>query len=707
MFEFLKHISPKTKIFFTAFLLILLPGAFISYLSLQSINQKAENINTKLGGTVNLVRDKLESEVFQLEANLRNIAIELYSKPHNANDLKTWLGNIESENPAFKHLFLVNTDAGLISSSVSLGWNKINGSQLLMNPTAISSFNMAEKAEFVGKDYVDAIRLYQKAMIHTISSQERALLLSRIGRCYYKVGKYKKGIDKYKKILELGNDEITIGKIPASIVALSQMIEGYEALKADKEQLKVLLELYKQLLNNPWDLLGGEYLYYLKSVCAEIRKLEASDININSSESEIEDLMIRENRLLEQIGFIELINQNILSKIESDLRNSPSSELQSHNISRKDNNSDLQFGFFKLPEVFQQSQLLVLGYQFDKDYILSNLFPEILTSVELGRDVFVGILGDKDSLLYLQHNIPISNYLVAENFSQLFVNWKVALFDRDGKSIEQLVGKEKQLYLVLFVGIIIVMLIGIVVMVRAVIHELEISRMKSEFVSSVSHELKTPLSLIRMFGETLDEGIVTDEKKRREFYSIIRKESERLTHLIDNVLDFSRMDSGVKKYYFEDADLVKVVRSSLEAYKFHIRDNGFEIESELPNELITLKIDKDAISQALLNLLSNAVKYSEKRKYILVKVFRNSNSAMISVTDSGVGIAKEELKKIFDKFYRVPTTKVRETRGSGLGLALAKHIIEAHGGSIKVESEVGKGSKFTIKIPLLEPTSND
>jgi signal transduction histidine kinase len=325
--------------------------------------------------------------------------------------------------------------------------------------------------------------------------------------------------------------------------------------------------------------------------------------------------------------------------------------------------------------------------------------------VELGKDVFVGILGDKDSLLYIQHNHPISNYLVAENFSQLFVNWKVALFDKEGKSVEQLVGKEKQLYLMLFAGIIIVMFIGIFIMVRAVIHESEVSRMKSEFVSNVSHELKTPLALIRMFGETLDSGIVTDEKKRREFYSIIRKESERLTHLINNVLDFSKMDTGVKKYYFEEADLVKVVRSSLEAYKFHIRDNGFEIESSLPDESIMLKMDRDAISQALLNLLSNAVKYSDESKFIQVKIQTDSASASISVTDRGIGIPKEELKKIFDKFYRVPTIKGKEIPGSGLGLTLTKHIAEAHGGTIEVESEVGKGSRFTIRIPLLRAST--
>jgi signal transduction histidine kinase len=678
----------------------MLPSAILSYLGLKSINQNAENLRTKYGGTINLVRDKLESEVIQLEENLRNSLIELFPKLDRNIELKEWIRNLESDNPAFKHLFLINADGGLISTSVSLEWKKWRKSQSFRNPQTAANFNMAEKAEFIKKDFVDAIGLYKKALVSTAFSQERALLQSRIGRCYFKINKYKEGINEYKKILGLDNEEITIGLIPASIVALSQIADGYKALNVSKEQYNVIIELYQRLINHPWDINGGEYLYYLKSTSAEIRRFGASSINSNSTKRKTEELMNRESRLLEQIRFIELIHKNIVPEIESDLKHGTSSELQPQHISFQENNSALQLGYFRLPSAFQQSQLLALGYQIKKDYILSNLFPEVLTSVELGSDVFVGVLDEKDSLLYLRHNRPISNYLVAENFHQVFVTWKVALFDRDGKSIEQLVGRERQLYLMLFVGIIAVMLIGVFVTIRAVFHELEVSRMKSEFVSNVSHELKTPLALIRMFGETLDTGIVNDERKRREFYSIIRKESERLTHLINNVLDFSSMDTGVKEYNFEEADLIEIVRSSLEAYKFHIRDLGFEIESDLQGELVMPKIDKDAISQALLNLLSNAVKYSGDKKYIRVGVHKDSTSALISVTDHGVGISKEQLKRIFEKFYRVPTAKAKKTRGSGLGLTLAKHIIEAHSGRIEAESEVGKGSKFTIRIPL-------
>jgi signal transduction histidine kinase len=700
MIGYLKHINPKTKILFFVLILIMVPCAILSYLGLQSIDQNTENLRTKYGGTINLVRDKLESKIIQLEENLRNNIIESFHKFNSNAELKEWIRNIESDNPAFKHLFLIKAGGGLFSSLVSIGWNTRQRSQPILNSQAAANFNLAENAELTRKDYVDAIGLYNKALAFASSPQECALLLSRTGRCYFKNEKYKEGILEYRKILELKDVDITIGSVPASIAARSQMVDGYEFLKAKDEEYHAIIELYQQLINNPWDLAGGEYLYYLKSVSEKIKNFGTFGLTDNSTEKKIRELINKENNLLDQIRFVEFINQNVLPEIETDLRQGTSYESQPRHISRIENNQSIQLGCFKLPSALQQSQLVALGYEIDKEFILSKLFPEMLTSVELGNDVLVGVLDAKDSLLYFRDKRQISNYLVAENFSQLFVTWKVALFDRNGRTIEQLVGRERLLYLALLAGIIAMMFIGVFVTIRAVIHELEISRLKSEFVSNVSHELKTPLALIRLFGETLDSGIVKDEKKRREFYSIIRKESERLTHLIDNVLDFSRMDTGVKEYNFEKADLVEVVRSSLSAYKFHIRDLGFEFEMEIPAETMILSIDKDAISQALLNLLTNAVNYSDERKYILVGIRKNFNSVMISVTDHGIGISKEELNKIFEKFYRVKNLETTKTRGSGLGLTLAKHVVEAHGGSIEVESVVGQGSKFTIRIPL-------
>jgi signal transduction histidine kinase len=696
----LKKVNPKTKILFFAIVFILIPGAILSYLGLRSIDKNAENLRTKYVGTINLVRDKLEREVISREKNLLNSLIDLIPQKQNEYELKLWLRDIESKNPAIKYPFLIYADGGFVSTNVSFSKTKTPVSKSVSALEKKTGFRTAEEEEFIKKDYIGAIKYYRELQNSVSTLREKALLLSRIGRCYYKAGEIKKGIGEYSKILNKEYKDITLGEIPSTVISLSQIADGYKVLNNSEEQYKTNLELYQQLMDNPWDLNGGEYIYYLKSAGTRIRSLLDSNNVIKSPESNIEELFARENEMLKQIRFIELGLQKISLELTTETNPGISSELQPQHATLKENNSILQLGYFKLPPTFLQSRLLALCYRIEKDYILSNLLPEVLTSVELGRDVLIGVLDGQENLLYLQDNLQLSNYLVAEKFLQPFVTWKVAMFDRSGNTIEELTGKEKRLYYVLFAGIIIIMITGVIFTVRAVIHESEASRIKSEFVSNVSHEFKTPLSLIRMFGETLETGIVTDEAKRKEFYSIIRKESERLTHLINNVLDFSKMDSGIKEYNFVESDLVKIIRSSLEAYKFHIRDLGFDIENRLPSELIMPKIDEDAISQAFLNLLSNAVKYSKERKNILVQVHRDSNSALISVKDHGVGISKKEIKKIFDKFYRVPGTEVTGAGGSGLGLTLAKHIIKAHGGTIDVESEVGGGSTFTIKIPV-------
>ncbi len=260
-----------------------------------------------------------------------------------------------------KHPFLVNADGGLISTSFSFGWEKSKKSQTFRNPQTAANFNLAEKAEFIKNDFGDAIVLYRKALVYTTSSQERPLLLSRIGRCYFKMGKIKEGINEYKKILRLGNEEVTIGKVPASIVALSQIADGYGAMNDSKEQYKVMLELYQRLLDHPWDLSGGDYLYYLKSASTKIQSFDPPSSNINPSEKNIRELMNREGKLLEQIRFIKYIYKNIVHEIESNLKPGTVAELHPQHISWQENNSIVQLGYFTLPPNISTISIVGIG----------------------------------------------------------------------------------------------------------------------------------------------------------------------------------------------------------------------------------------------------------------------------------------------------------------------------------------------------------
>ena len=235
---------------------------------------------------------------------------------------------------------------------------------------------------------------------------------------------------------------------------------------------------------------------------------------------------------------------------------------------------------------------------------------------------------------------------------------------------------------------------------RLLVHELELAELKSTLVSNVSHELRTPLALIRLFSETLEMGRAPNPEKAKEFLRIINKESERLTHLIDNVLDLNRIEQGRKTYSMRPIDLAEVVRETLDAYQFQLQQQGFSVESRIADNVPPISADPDALTQALLNLIDNAIKYSSERKSLSVELERRDGEAFISVQDQGVGIPEREQDKIFDMFYRVERGLVHSVKGSGLGLSLVKHIVEAHGGRILVTSHPGEGSRFSIVLPL-------
>ena len=249
-------------------------------------------------------------------------------------------------------------------------------------------------------------------------------------------------------------------------------------------------------------------------------------------------------------------------------------------------------------------------------------------------------------------------------------------------------------------GISILLVGGIWSMYRSVSREVELAKLKADFVSNVSHELRTPLSLIRLYAETLELGRLPSEDKRRGYHRIIREESERLTALINNVLDFSRIEAGRKEYEFQSTDLRELVRETLESYRYQIEQQGFTFEEKIADDLPPVQVDRESIARSLLNLVNNSIKYSSDEKYLGVNLYRENGSVKLEVVDRGIGIPRSEQQRIFEKFYRVGDPLVHNTKGSGLGLSLVQTIVKAHGGNVFVESNQGHGSKFTVVLPV-------
>ena len=242
-----------------------------------------------------------------------------------------------------------------------------------------------------------------------------------------------------------------------------------------------------------------------------------------------------------------------------------------------------------------------------------------------------------------------------------------------------------------------IILLSAIFFLYAAEKERRLSELKSELMANVSHELKTPLSVVRMFADMLRSDRVPSEERRHEYLDIICRESERLTSLIDNVLDFSALETGQGTYRLRKGDLTDAVGRALDAFRYRSEQEGVEIEVQSPESLPPVLMDQEAVALAVINLLDNAVKYGGQTA-VGLKLSTRRSVVDIAVRDHGPGIPKESLRHVFDRFYRGPDTG--PTRGSGIGLSLVKHIAQAHGGRAWARNAPGGGAIVGFWIPV-------
>jgi signal transduction histidine kinase len=291
---------------------------------------------------------------------------------------------------------------------------------------------------------------------------------------------------------------------------------------------------------------------------------------------------------------------------------------------------------------------------------------------------------------------------VATEIGEALPHWEVAVYLLNPAKLSSSAATLKLTLGLLIAVLVLAIGVGGWLIVADLNRQLLLARQKTDFVSNVSHELKTPLTSIRMFSELLAEGRVLDKEKQHSYLHIITAETARLTRLINNVLDFSRMERGEKKYNFAKCDLAAVVRETVETYRPHLEANGFKLECDLPESPLIVQGDRDALAQIVVNLLSNAEKYSNERKAVRVEARLQAQPlphAEVRVLDRGLGVPQGCEEKIFEQFYRAHDSLSSGIQGSGLGLTLARQIARAHGGDIVCEPRDGGGSCFTLRLP--------
>jgi signal transduction histidine kinase/tetratricopeptide (TPR) repeat protein len=280
--------------------------------------------------------------------------------------------------------------------------------------------------------------------------------------------------------------------------------------------------------------------------------------------------------------------------------------------------------------------------------------------------------------------------------------WTVELYFGGSDVFEK--AARKQIAIYIWTGALVILLIVVAggFATQALGRQIRLNKMKNDFIATVSHELKTPLASMRVLVDTLLEGNIKDENQTEEYLRMTSKENQRLSRMIDNFLTFSRMERNKKAFTITDCSPVAIAKDAIEAVKTKYATNNCQFTADIPETIPDIQADHDAIVTVLVNLLDNACKYTSDDKQIAMKVFADSDSVCFAVSDNGIGLARRHIRKIFDSFYQVDNSLARKAEGCGLGLSIVKFILDAHKGTIAVESKLGKGSTFTVRIPLAE-----
>jgi len=668
MIHKLKPAARLTVIFILA---VILSGSVLTYFSINNISNLKELTEKKIleeqrdlsSRFSSAVKNKLDKITTGFENE--NILPEL---------LKDSLLKRAADHDFIIHPFILRNDGQFLYPNF-IGISENQPITKVSNRFA-SAFSTGEKAEFIEKNLQSAKDFYISCLHNSIGIRDSVKALNALGRVSVKLNKVKDAVNCYTLIISdyfASEDE---NGNPYVYYALPQLIK---------------------ITNSD----NREKIFPAVEFCVE--KIETGSIPLNYNTEELLNLVVdwlkdvtsdniersaNINKLIESLKkqvLFTLKYGNELSKLIG--KGIPDNHFTTGNDFKVVNSvSGTRQEFFLINTKFENS----MGFLVDGN----KLFDSILKT-----DLQSGLYFDYKIEFPASYslNTPADNLVYTSQLSPLFPEQLIEIKPDDENLIKDLIKRRSWIYGIASVLLLLAMLLGVVLILRDIRREKHIARLRSDFISNVTHELKTPLTSIRMYAESLMMGRVKSTSVQKEYLSVVVNESERLKRMINNILEFSKMEKGKPEYHFVNSNLASVLKTAIHEMNYWFEKENFEILTEL-DEKISAEVDPEKMKQAIDNLLSNAIKYSTDTKKISIRLFQNSGHICIEVEDRGIGIAEDKLSRIFEEFYRIEQKE--SISGTGLGLTVVKEIIEAHNGSISVTSEIGKGSRFTVIIPI-------
>jgi len=666
--------KPISKLSILFVLSILAPGSFLVYFSIQNIVSQKELTEKRLVEEQNEIASDL-AQYFHRQ--LKECTKTFFNRVDNlASHLQKNISFLDST-ACVSQVFVVDHEGEFIwpyflqAAKVRQRYRK--------SPEFLQSFVEGEKAEFAKANPREAVQLYRKALKLARNKGEYATAINSLARVMAKQSRTKQAHEQYGILADNYGSVIDESGLPFAYYALHQFIQ-FAAHNQSEPVFKDIEAILSRLLTGQIPL----------TVHTEFLLQEVSNWFAGQNHK-----IPHTTRIPEKINSIRKQLSFVLDE---------SSSLKQHLAGRDGSITKPKVADFEVivGSSVDEPTLLLLNRESNNSNIvgfkvnLAKLKNDVLTYAikrNTSFDLKITIASTQKTAQMVTD--PLTTI---KQPSPVVPSWRLLISPKDPKIIDNYISKRRWVYGIALTFLIAGMSFGVVLVLRDVSREQRLAQLRTDFVSNVSHELKTPLTSVRMLAETMRLGRVKNKSEVQEYLSIIVNESERLTRLINTVLDFSKIEQGKKEYELEPTNLSKVVKSVISVMESPIREKGFKLRSDIsPN--VQAVADADALEQALLNLLSNAIKYTRERKEISVRLWTEDESIYIQVGDQGIGISESEQKRIFEKFYRAHIRHKQDTSGAGLGLTVAKHIVDAHDGMIEVQSKVGEGSTFTIILP--------
>lgn len=578
------------------------------------------------------------------------------------------------------------------------------------NPSSLQNdarWERAEAAEFRLNDPVRAAALYRDVATRTADPAMKAFAWNRQARCYAKSGQYAEALAAYAQQLEADLPDLASEGIPLDITALYQTGNIHLQLEQKAEAAGAFLGLYQGLVEAKWALSRDQYEYFRR--LAEDRLERAAD-GIGTSiradwDGRVQGLKEQEQERLAATGDLEQVQERIIPRLRLEAGRRDADPGRSLRIAEPTEDGILLASFKPLDTG------TMLGMLFDPDSLASRLFspgPARPGEADLMEGFSVAII-DGSGQVVAGQGLPLPDATEKSGepqraftaaFAGSFPPWSIEVRQSGSSPAERQFRLRRTIYVLSLAAVIAALFFGGFLAIRSTAKELKLAKLKSDFTATVSHEFRTPLMSIRYMAELLQRGRVRDEPRKQQYYETITGESERLSRLVENLLDFSKIEAGVKEYRLEETDITALAADVAGRFRQQAAFKDFTLETEIAEDLPLIPADMDALGRAVLNLLDNAVKYSGANPRVTLRVWSGEDAINIQVEDHGIGIGKPEQKKIFEKFYRSVSALESDVKGSGIGLPLVEHVVRAHGGMVLLESELGKGTRVTIRLPI-------